>query len=749
MRIRNSIAIPIVFVLLAIAVGILAAGYFINRGVFYDVFEERESNKAGNIRLTITSLISGEMGRIAGLSKVLGKDTDVYYGLYHYGVTKGDLKPLKNVMEQLQAQANLQIFSMADPGGKILCDAGRTGAGGTIRNTEAFARALRGEEFVSASRTPVGWGLRRYAPIYVFGKKRPTGILILGTGIDDDFARKIAAETGSQIFIATPEGVIAGSYELRDPASTIDPSLVKNCIAGEKPVFFTDRGNFRSLSYFPFRIADAKFCLVIETDIGVVKELLSRNRIRMVQWGLVIFIGITAIGVALTFTLIRPLGRLQEEARQVIREYSGAELSTLPRGNEISTLVRAIRLMVETMKNHMSERAKAEERLRQAQKMEAVGRLAGGVAHDFNNLLSVITGYSELLLLRFDGRTPGCREIEEIHKAGVRAASLTHQLLAFSRRQVLKPRLLQLNEVVSNLGRMLARLIGEQIEIATVLRPDLWTVEADPNQIEQILMNFAVNARDAMPGGGILSISTDNAALEAPFVEGNLHIPAGSYVTLKVSDTGCGMDAETVSRIFEPFFTTKEQGKGTGLGLATVYGIVKQSGGFIHVRSDPGSGTAFKVFLPRAEREAPGTDEEPPDRGERRPSGNGTVLVVEDDDMVRKLVCEAIRGFGYTVLEARHGEEALSIVDCHEGTIHLLITDVVMPGMNGLELARRLKSSRPDLPVLFMSGYAEEAVRHLGAADPGKAFLQKPITPASLAAKLAEILPEGESATVR
>ena len=385
---------------------------------------------------------------------------------------------------------------------------------------------------------------------------------------------------------------------------------------------------------------------------------------------------------------------------------------------------------------------RSEEKLRQSTKMEAVGKLAGGVAHDFNNLLSVITGYSELLLTRIDDTNPARREIEEIHKAGERAAALTQQLLAYSRRQVLKPKMLRMDEVVENLGKMLRRLIGEDIDFATETQEDLWTALADPGQIEQILMNLCINARDAMPAGGKLVVSTANVTLEAPLVERELTIPPGRYATLQVADNGSGMDEEILSRIFEPFFTTKDQGKGTGLGLATVYGIVKQSEGYIRVVSAPGKGTTFSVYLPAVEGEEPEAEEDRPEAECGGPPGKWTILLAEDEEMVRELAIEIFQEIGYTVLDAPNGAAALAICDRYEGCIDLLVTDLVMPGMNGIELARKVCDSRPGIPVLFMSGYAEDARERLGDLDEGRDFLQKPITPTKLSRKVREIFSE-------
>lgn len=393
----------------------------------------------------------------------------------------------------------------------------------------------------------------------------------------------------------------------------------------------------------------------------------------------------------------------------------------------------------------VTERKRAEEELRQtedqlrhSQKMEAIGQLAGGIAHDFNNLLTVIMGYSELLLSRLQPGDLRWRNAEEIRKAAVRAASLTHQLLAFSRRQVLTPKVLNLNTVVTNLEPMLRRLIGEDIELGIVLSPALGQVRADPGQIEQIILNLAVNSRDAMPQGGKLAVETADVELDENYAHRHGAIQPGPYVMLTVSDTGCGMDADTQSRIFEPFFTTKEPDKGTGLGLSTVYGIVKQSGGYVLVHSEPGRGATFKIYLPRIE-DAPETVEA--SQALSKPSiGTETIMLVEDDDVVRGLVLHVLEENGYTVLIARHSEEALLASGQHKGPIHLMVTDVVMPKMSGRELAERLKTTRPAMKVLYMSGYIDEGIVRHGLLVEGGAVLQKPFTPNALLQKVREVL---------
>ena len=394
----------------------------------------------------------------------------------------------------------------------------------------------------------------------------------------------------------------------------------------------------------------------------------------------------------------------------------------------------------------ITERKRAEEekhslerQVQQAQKMEAVGRLAGGVAHDFNNLLTVITGYSELLLQKIGEESPMHGEVEQIQRAGERAASLTQHLLAFSRKQIIEPKVLDLNLLMANVGKMLIRLIGENIDLKTVHGKNLGLVKIDSGQFDQVLINLAVNARDAMPDGGTLLIETANVELDEEYCAGRPYqIRPGRFVRLSVSDTGHGMTKEVTQQIYEPFFTTKEQGKGTGLGLSMIFGAVKQSGGSIEVYSEVGKGTTFKIYLPRVEEEAvtPGKD----GQSAVLPIGTETLLVVEDEETLRKLAIRILGGLGYKVLQAGSGDEAISLAVEYKERIDLLLTDVVMPGMNGAELARQLVLHRPEMKVLFTSGYTDDAITRHGVLDKGVSFIGKPYTLSALTKKVREVL---------
>jgi nitrogen-specific signal transduction histidine kinase len=386
----------------------------------------------------------------------------------------------------------------------------------------------------------------------------------------------------------------------------------------------------------------------------------------------------------------------------------------------------------------ITARRDLEAQLRQSHKMEAIGQLAAGVAHDFNNLLTVISGYTDLMLQSLGPDDTQLEMLDEIRKAGERSASLTRQLLAFSRKQVLMPKVLSLNDVVHDTEKMLRRLIGEDVQLTTRLRAHRDRVKADPGQLEQVLLNLAVNARDAMPQGGRLTIETDTAELRGDDARTHAGVQPGTYVMLTLTDSGVGMTPEVKRHVFEPFFTTKDPGKGTGLGLAVVHGFVQQSGGHVEVDSEPGRGTSIRIYLPRVEA----VHDPALTAAGAGPSTAGaeTILLVEDERAVRALTLRVLRGCGYTVLEAADGAEAQRIAAAHPDTIHLLVTDVVMPGVGGRVLAERLLERHPGMKVLYLSGYTDDAVMRHGIVEAQVNFLQKPFSPATLAQKVRSVL---------
>ena len=498
------------------------------------------------------------------------------------------------------------------------------------------------------------------------------------------------------------------------------------------------------------RASEVSYSTLVEhSPVGIYRSN-TEGRFLSVNAALVRMLGYASAAEVLQLDMARDVYTDPAERRRLLerdtytdRQYDEVEATWKRKDGARLTVqlsVRAVRQgarveYYETFVRDVTEQRRLQQQLVQSQKMEAVGRLAGGVAHDFNNLLTVILSYSDLLLEDRPPDAPDREDIEQIRKAAVGASALTRQLLAFSRQQVLEPRVLEVNTVVASTEKMLTRLLGEDISLTASLAPALGAVKVDPGQLEQIIMNLAVNARDAMPHGGRLSIETANVDMDESYVRGHPVAHPGPYVMLAVSDTGIGMDAVTQARIFEPFFTTKEAGKGTGLGLATVYGIVKQSGGFIWVYSEPGHGTSFKIYLPRVD--------EPVARAVAAPEvvgGSETVLVVEDVAAVRAVAREMLERHGYTVLEAPDGETALRLAGKHQGVIRLLLTDVVMPDVSGRQLADQLLELRPDMKVLFMSGYTDDAIVRHGVLKEGIAYLQKPFTPDTMARKVRAVL---------
>jgi signal transduction histidine kinase len=528
-------------------------------------------------------------------------------------------------------------------------------------------------------------------------------------------------------------------------------------------------------------IAGTPWLILIEFPDDVVLKPVSGFMKRMLMIGMFLFV----MGVAGAFVLSRnvtgPLYELTAGATAISRGDHSRRVN-IDQKDELGQLATAFNAMVEKLResqrelerkvqertaqleeaNHQlellseshaekrdlaeRERADAIEALRntekqlvQSQKLEAVGRLAGGISHDFNNLLTVILGYTDISKRTLKEGDPLLRNLEEIGKASERAASLTRQLLAFSRKQVMQPKVFDLNTVVSDLKKMLRRMIGEDIELRVISETDLGNIKADPVQLEQVIMNLVVNARDAMPKGGKLSIETSNVYLDESYAREHVSVDPGEYVMLAISDTGCGMNEQTRQHIFEPFFTTKESGKGTGLGLSMVYGIVKQSGGNIWVYSEEGRGTTFKIYFPRVTAEA--EEYKRISDAVEMPKGSETILLVEDAALVRTLARQVLETAGYNVLEAASAEAALTICEHINGTrIDLLLTDVVMPGMSGNDMSKILLERQPDMPVLYMSGYTDEAIVQHGVLEAGINFLQKPFSPGTLTLKVREVL---------
>ena len=580
-------------------------------------------------------------------------------------------------------------------------------------------------------------------PIYFGAPSQNTtiGFLAVGHEVDGQAARDFSNIASSEVAFHFGENTVASTLA---PAQQDD--LARQLSGSSRNL----SGTPREIQLGPERYVVATVRLSLEGDpavsLSVLKSLdkatsfLSELNHVLIGLGLLSVLAGSALVFLISHTFTRPLASLVAGVRALEAGDFNYPLESSG-GDEVKEVTGAFVRMRTHMEKAQDEHRQLEERLRQAHKMEAVGRLAGGVAHDFNNLLTIIRGNSDLLIDREGADNFHRRCVEQIQKAAGRAVSMTRQLLAFSRMQVLQPRVIELNAIVVEMGKMLPRLIGEHIEFEFLPDPKLAAVKADPGQIEQVILNLAVNARDAMPNGGQLTVRTSNIAIGEDEAVKRPPMTPGQYVLLSVTDTGHGIDEATKTHIFEPFFTTKEVGKGTGLGLATVYGVVKQSGGFIWVISSLGKGTTFEIYLPRAS--APQSKPDPDAKPAAIPHGSETILVAEDEAGVRELACQFLRVKGYTVLEAKDGQEALEIAARHSGTIHLLLSDMVMPKMNGGELAGRLNAIHPKIKVAFMSGYSEFSRGEMGNEFPHAPVLQKPFSPASLVGVVREALAEG------
>jgi signal transduction histidine kinase/ActR/RegA family two-component response regulator len=564
------------------------------------------------------------------------------------------------------------------------------------------------------------------------------GVLAVGHEIDQAAAKEFGNIASSEVafnFGDTPIASTLSSSQQSELARQVVPSL--KSVAGDTPEIHLGAERYLAKTVNLAFAGSAPVSITVLKSFDKATLFLSQLNQVLIGLGLVSVLAGSGLVFLISHTFTKPLAKLVEGVRALGRGDFGYPLESRG-GDEVMEVTDAFIGMRASLQSTQREQKQLEERLRQAHKMEAVGRLAGGVAHDFNNLLTIIRGNSDLLIDR-----PGADDfqrkcVEQIQKASGRAVSMTRQLLAFSRMQVLQPRVLDLNTVVSEMGKMLPRLIGEHIDYSFLADPKLASVKADPGQIEQVILNLAVNARDAMPQGGKLCVRTRNISIDAEEAAMRPPMSPGRFALLSVTDTGHGMDEATKAHIFEPFFTTKEIGKGTGLGLATVYGIVKQSGGFIWVISSPGKGTTFEIYLPQADGVAADLPAEPKPAETMR--GSETILVAEDESGVRELACQFLRVKGYNVLEAKDGQEALEIAGKYDGTIHLLLSDMVMPRMNGSELSRRLKQMRPEIRVAFVSGYAEFASGEHVSGNPAGPVLQKPFSPVSLVEIVREAL---------
>jgi signal transduction histidine kinase len=560
----------------------------------------------------------------------------------------------------------------------------------------------------------------------------------VGHEIDEGAAKNFATIASSEVTFNYGDNPVAStlSPELQGELTRQSVATLKYASADTLEVQLgPERYLAKTVNLAPAENAPVSLTVLKSFD----KATLFLNQLNKVLLGLGLVSVLAGSGLVflISHTFIKPLAKLVEGVRALGRGNFDYPLEARG-GDEVMEVTDAFVSMRASLQSTQKEQRQLEERLRQAHKMEAVGRLAGGVAHDFNNLLTIIRGNSDLLIDR-----PGADDfhrkcVDQIQKASGRAVAMTRQLLAFSRMQVLQPRVIDLNHVVAEMGKMLPRLIGEHIEYSFTPDSNLASVKADPGQIEQVILNLAVNARDAMPQGGKLCVSTCNVSIDDAEAVKRPPMTPGAYTRLTVTDTGHGMDEATKAHIFEPFFTTKETGKGTGLGLATVYGIVKQSGGFIWVVSTPGSGTTFDIYLPQAEGAAAHPLAEP--KVSEMPRGTETILVAEDESGVRELACQFLRVKGYTVLEARDGQEALEIAGKYPGVIHLLLSDMIMPRMNGGELSRRLKRIRPEIRLAFVSGYSEYAAGDTGQGSLDGPVLQKPFSPVSLVEIVREAL---------
>lgn len=634
----------------------------------------------------------------------------------------GDSSVIREVSQDPWQSEECDLFALVNSRGKITALQSRISELPAAAANETIGSLLRGD-------SGQGWwvnGKRIYEVVVKpFYKDPPINTMLLGeviVGREMDAARvnDLGRVLSSQVVFQSGQNIIVSSL-----ASLEEQQVSAQFKAESRPQqvqlgrmhFFTS-----ALELLPGARPNLSL-IVLKSDADALATLARLNHM-LLGLGLVVVVAGAMLVFVISDTFTKPLGSLVEGVRALEQGNFSYPLAAAG-GDEVAHVTRAFESMRNTLERNQAQREQLEEQLRQSQKMDALGRLAGGVAHDFNNLLTVIKGNSDLALERIKPSDPVRGNCEQIRRVADRAALLTRQLLAFSRRQMLQPKILDLNELIVEMGRLLKRLLREDIEYKVVLGEPLARVQADPGQMEQVLLNLIVNAADAMPNGGTLTIETQNQHVDEKYAESRAPLAPGDYVMLVVSDSGHGMDTGTKARIFEPFFTTKEPGKGTGLGLATVYGVVKQSSGYIFVDSAPGEGATFEIYLPQVPEQVLAAEAK--ERAAQLRRGRETVLLAEDEEEVRTLTCEFLKAAGYQVLTAADGAEALTIGEQLRDEIDMLVTDVVMPRMRGPELAQRLKNLLPGLKVVYISGYTEE-LSEASLLLEGASFLQKPFS---------------------
>jgi signal transduction histidine kinase/CheY-like chemotaxis protein len=639
-----------------------------------------------------------------------------------------DARTIQDASESPYSQSGADLLVLAD----------RTGKVEGLRNADESLSAQSAQDLLLGS---IGRGENRdwwfasghlyqiwIQKIYAGSQASNTflGLMVLGDRVDDRSAKDFSAIASSEVAFFHGSNPVASTLNGLDGTTLL--AGLRFGAGKDSPVEF-QIGNERYIASALSLSSDPPVTLVVFKSLDKATSFLTElNRVLLAVGLFSVLVGAVLVFL-ISDTFTRPLSNLVSGVRALEAGDFAYPLNAKP-GDEVGEVTSAFDRMRASLQKTQAEQKDLEGRLRQAHKMEAVGRLAGGVAHDFNNLLTIIGGNSDLLLDRAGADDFHRRCVEQIQRASRRAVAMTRQLLAFSRMQVLQPQILDLNSIVVDMGKMLPRLIGEHIEYVFVPDPKLSAVKADPGQIEQVLMNLAVNARDAMPDGGLLTVSTSNVFITEAEAAKRPPMSPGDYVRLTVTDTGHGMDEKTKAHIFEPFFTTKEVGKGTGLGLATVYGVVKQSGGFIWVESSLGQGATFEIYLPLAA--GPVLKVDPDSKPAATPVGHETILMVEDEPGVRELACRFLRVKGYIVLEAKDGVDALEVAAAHKATVHAVVTDMVMPRMGGADLIRALKKVRPEILVIFMTGYSEYLKGDLCDVFPESLIIQKPFSPASL-----------------